>query len=142
MNELVERAKAALLTGGYTCVVCGKQMIETSAERGVKPLVRWVEQRRDFSGCAAADKVVGKATAFLYVLLRVETVYAAVISHAALQTLTAHGVTVTYGQAVEYIVNRQGDGVCPFERAVWSLTSPAEAYQTIRRQMERMGITL
>lgn len=142
MNGLVERAKTELLMGGYTCVVCGKQTTETSTERGVKPLVRWLEQQRDFSGCAAADKVVGKATAFLYVLLRVETVYAAVISQTALQTLTAHGVTVTYGQAVEYIVNRQGDGICPFEGAVLPLTSPAEAYQTIRRQMETMGITL
>ncbi len=142
MSGLTECAKTALLTGNYTCVICGEQMMETSTERGVKPLVRWLEQQRDFSGCGAADKVVGKATAFLYVLLRVEAVYAAVISQAALQTLTAHGVTVTYRQLVDHIINRKGDGICPFEQAVLLITSPTEAYRTIRHQMDKMQITL
>ena len=136
------RAKEELSAGGYTCVICAQSGIFTSTERGVKPLLRWLEQGMDFAGATAADKVVGKATAFLYRLLGVKAVYAAVISRAALQTLTDGGIAVEYDTLAEHIVNRQGDGICPFEQATLSLTDPQTAYAAIRRRMTAMGITL
>lgn len=70
----MERARKILKTGGYTCVLHKNGTICTAAARGVKPLVPWLTEGLDVRGFSAADKVAGRATAYLYVLLRVEEV--------------------------------------------------------------------
>ena len=137
-----DRAVQALSAGEYTCVLCKGEEIITSQARGVKPLVRWYVSGRDFSGFSAADKVVGKATAFLYALLKVKAVYAAVISQGALEVLAGAGIEARYGQAVPNIINRKGDGICPFEEAVLDIQDAPCAYLAIRSKMEEMNIAL
>ena len=66
MNNDLAKAKKILSDTGATCVLCkGKSRCESQL-RGVTPLVDLLDTGMDFSGYAAADKVVGKATAFLY----------------------------------------------------------------------------
>lgn len=141
MNEW-NQAKEKLLTEGYTCVLCSEEKVYTSTFRGVKPLVQWLADGTDLKNFYAADKVVGKATAFLYVLLGVKAVYAHVISKSALTVLEANGIGAQYGTLVENIINRKGDGICPFEEAVMEIDDAKEAYPAIRRKMEEMNITL
>ena len=93
MNEL-KKAKEILKSGEYTCILCKGDELFTSQHRGVKPLTIWLESKEDFSGFYAADKVVGRATAYLYVLLGVAAVYADVISVSALDVLKKHNVLV------------------------------------------------
>lgn len=138
----LNRAMQALSAGEYTCVLCKGEEIFTSRARGVKPLVSWYVSEKDFSGFSAADKVVGKATAFLYALLKVKAVYAAVISQGALEVLAAAGILVQYGQAVPNIINRKGDGICPFEEAVLHIQDAPSAYLAIRRKMQELNIAL
>ena len=135
----LERAKEYLKSGNYTCVIEKDDCFYTSSERGVKPLVNWMESKIDFHGAYAADKVIGKATAFLYVLLGVTKVYAGVISQTALQVLQVNGISTEYGQVVEYIINRKKDGMCPFEAAVLEIDNPQTAYEEIRRKMVEMN---
>ncbi len=141
MTDL-ENAKQLLLEKDFTCVLCRDQDIRTSRFRGVKPLVSWYAGQEDAAGFCAADKVVGKATAFLYVLLGAKAVYAGVISHSALQVLTDHHIAAEYDLLVENIINRKGDGICPFEEAVLDIQEPQEAYAAIRRKMEALNISL
>ena len=135
-------AKNTLRTGGYTCVICKGEDKHTSNLRGVKPLVQLVESGASFEGYCAADKVVGRATAFLYVILGVKEIYAAIISQPALEILTAHGIRVEYDIKVSNIINRAGDGICPFEAAVMSIDTPRDAYNAILSKMQKMGIPL
>ena len=136
-----EIAKQLLAQNNYTCVLCCDDMIYTSEKRGVCPLVEWLEDdSRNFSGASAADKVVGRGAAFLYVLLGVREGYANVISHAAIEVLRGHDVTVEYSIAVERIINRKGDGICPFEETVLCITDAKEAYYAIKQKMCDMGI--
>ena len=141
MKQLT-RAKEILNAEGYTCVMCRENELYTSNERGVKPLVVWLESGNDFQGCCAADKVVGKATAFLYVLLNVKAVYARILSKSAWQVFDEYGIAVEYDTLVEYIVNRKGDGMCPFESAVLNVADPTSAYKVIRGKMRDMNIML
>ncbi len=138
----IEKAKQYLLLDNYTCVLCKDCEIHTSAQRGVKPLVIWLESGNDFNGFSAADKVVGKATAFLYVLLGIKEVYANVISKSALQVLVDNSINVEYGELVENIINRQGNGICPFESAVLEINDAQNAYKAIRNKMTEMNITV
>ena len=115
-NDLI-KAKYLLSEGGYTCVLCRGDICRTSTARGVRPLVEFLDEGifRDFS---AADKVIGKATAFLYVLLGVRAVYTPVISESALEILLAQGIRVEFDLAVPAIFNRTRTGFCPMETAV------------------------
>lgn len=136
----LEKAKKILTENGYTCVLCKKEKSYTSIQRGVRPLVEWLESSNDLTGFSAADRVVGRGAAFLYVLLGVKAVYAHVISNAALEVLTAHNIAVEYDAAVENIINRQGNGICPFEGAVLGIINAQEAYVAIRQKMQEMGM--
>ena len=138
----LKHATEMLLNGGYTCVLHRGEQTYTSTLRGVKPLVQWVESDLNLRGFSAADKVVGKATAYLYVLLGVGALYAHVISESALAVLKENGIPVEYGNLVPHIINRAGNGICPFEEAVMDIHEPKTAYTAIRAKMQAMNITL
>ena len=141
MTDL-EKAQRILQEGNYTCVLCRGDEVHTSQARGVRPLVRWLTFGPDLTGFSAADKVVGKATAYLYCLLGVKAVHAGVMSGAAAEVLRENGIQVTQDKLVENIINRSGNGICPFEAAVWDIHTPGEALTAIREKMEEMNIPL
>ena len=134
----LQTAKKQLLEGGYTCVLCLDGKIATSTYRGVKPLLNWLDEGLDMTGASAADKVVGRATAFLYCLLGVSRVYAAVMSRPAAQVLEENGIEAHWGELVDGIINRRGTGPCPFEDAVMHITDSQEALTAIRNKMAMM----
>lgn len=138
--QALQNAKNLLLMETYTCVLCNGDHCFTTQQRGVKPLVQWLEQGNVPVGFAAADKVVGKATAFLYCLLGAKAVYANVMSRSAMKILEANDVYVQYAELTDYIENRTKDGICPFEMAVMEISDPKQALEVIYRKMNEMGI--
>lgn len=138
MRSDIEKAKSLLKSGGYTCVLCSEDKVYTSTERGVKPLLAWIDSGTDMSGFSAADKVVGKAAAFLYVILGVKAVYAGVISESAEKVLTENGIAVEYGTLTDAIRNHAGTGFCPMETAVKSISEPYAALEAVRRKIEEL----
>ncbi len=137
MSDL-SAAKQLLKQGNYTCVLCKGEQILTETARGVAPLLRLLESGCELHGFSAADKVVGKGAAFLYVLLGVSEVYADVISESALAVLRAAGIGVQHGMLVPYIKNRKGDGRCPIEQAVLSLDTASEALAVIHKTLRAL----
>lgn len=135
-------AKTLLRDGGYTCVLCCGEAVITSKERGVKPLVKWLIEKKDLRGFFAADKVVGRATAFLYVLLGVKAVYARVISAPAIDVFEEYGVFVEFDTLVDNIINRSGTGPCPFEAEVIGVTEAKAAYSLILKKLSDLQIPL
>lgn len=138
----LEKAKQRLISGGYTCIICKGETEFISFDRGVKPLVKWLKEEKGLEGFSAADKVVGKATAFLYALLKVKAVYANVISESALSALKNHGIYTEYSEIVPNIINRQKDGICPFELAVLQTEDAKTAYKIILEKMSQMNISV
>lgn len=139
MTDL-KRAKDLLQSGAYTCVLCEKGNCISTTLRGVKPLVQWLQAGEIQKGFCAADKVVGRATAFLYCLLGANAVYASVMSRPAMEVLQQHGIYTECDRQVENIINRAGDGICPFEEAVLHIVEPEAAYRAILAKMDAMGI--
>ena len=137
MTDL-EKARALLAEGDITVAVCGGEDVRTDTRRGVAPLLGWLDEGADLTGYAAADKVVGKAAAFLYLRLGVTTVYGGVMSRPAYDLLTAHGVAATYGALVPAIRNRAGDGDCPMETVTRPLTDPVEAERAVRQRLAEL----
>lgn len=138
----IHDARSILKEQGYTCVLCRESTVYTSRLRGVKPLAQWLQSGTDLRGFSAADKVVGRATAFLYVLLGVKEVHAAVMSRAAREVLEDQGITASWDTLTDHIINRAGDGICPFEEAVLEITDPHAALIAIHEKMRQMQISL
>ena len=141
-KKIIDLAKEKLTEGGYTCVLTDGKDFYCSELRGEKPLVRFIDRKSVPCGLYAADKVVGKATAYLYVILQIRALYAFVISEPALSVLDAYGIHVSYGTLVPNIINRRGDGICPFEEAVLSSASPEDAYSAILKKMIELNIDI
>lgn len=139
MNLDTQKARLLLEEGNYTCVICRGDTLHTATERGVKPLLNWLDSGLDLRGFCAADRVVGRATAYLYVLLGVSEVYARVMSRPAAEVLTQHGITHETDILTDGIINRRGTGPCPFEAAVLGITDAGEALTAIRNKMAQMG---
>lgn len=132
----LEKAKNALSDGNFTCVVCDGFKEYTSTMRGVAPLLKWLDEGMSLQGFSAADKVVGKGAAYLYILLEVKEIYANVISRPALDTLKKHNIPTSYAILTEAVKNRDNTGLCPIESAVMNIDNPHDALTAIRNKLE------
>ena len=138
MHELTKRAREILIENGYTAVLCSEDEVYYSTERGVKPLIGFLESGKNFSGFCAADKAVGLGAAHIYILLRVRSVFATVISSSARALLESAGIAVSFESEVPYIINRKGDGRCPIETAVLGITDSKDALTKIKQALKAL----
>ena len=138
MNDLI-KAKEILENGAFTCVLVKGDEVISFSERGVKPLLALLSQSKNLESFCAADKVVGKAAAFLYLLLGVKKLHALVISEHALSLLRENGVCVSYDTLVPMIRNRTDTGFCPMEQATMNCSSPEEALAAIKETLKKLN---
>ena len=136
--ENLQKARDLLGSGNYTCVVCKENTVYTTTQRGVAPLLNWLEAEIDLSGFSAADRVVGRGAAFLYCLLGVKEVHARVMSYPAEEVLLAHGIAASADTYVPGIINRDGTGPCPFEAAVLEIQDAQTALIAIKEKRRQM----
>ena len=134
----LDRAIARLQEGDLTCVITDGTHTFESHARGVAPLLAWLESGEVPSGCVAADRVVGKAAAFLYVHLGVVAVHARVMSIPAAEVLSRYGIEWSADEQVSAIRNRAGTGYCPMERAVWKLQKADDVPALLRAALEKL----
>ena len=139
MEKDLKRATELLTSGEYTCVFVNRDQTITSTERGVAPLLKLVESGKNLKGFCAADKVVGRAAAFLYVLLTPEKLFAQSLSESAKAVLEQNGIPVCYNTLTQGIINRKGDGPCPMEQATKHATTPTQALFAIRSTLEKLS---
>ncbi|NLY18037.1 MAG: DUF1893 domain-containing protein [Clostridiaceae bacterium] len=139
--EGIELAKKILMDNNYTCVaVQGKDVVLTSFERGVKPLIQLYETKKDsYESLYLADKVIGKAAAYLAVLCGITSIYTNVVSEEAKKVLRTYNIPVSYELEVPFIVNRRGDGKCPMEELSEGVNEPLEMYHRIKGWLAKMG---
>lgn len=134
----MEKAREIFSTGEYTCVLCKDDTIVTSTERGVKPLVRFLDIGEDYTGFSAVDKIVGKSAGHLYMLMGVKCIHASVMSREACEFLTAGGVEATADTFTDKIINRIGNDICPMEKAVSGIEDSQLALLKIRETMAEL----
>lgn len=138
METNLQKARTLLEAGDFTCVVCCGEQVYTTADRGVAPLLSWLDAGTDLTGFSAADRVVGRGAAFLYCLLGVKEVYARVMSCPAAEVLRSYGIDAQAGTFVEGIINRKGTGPCPFEAAVMDIQDARKALTAIRSKRKQL----
>lgn len=133
----LERAKQILSSGNYTLVLVNDKGFQTDRLRGVRPLLK--RYGEDYSSYSAADKVIGKGAAFLYILLGIKEIYTHIISKPALEVLLENKVSVEYDILVDNIINHNKTGFCPIETATMNISSPNEALAVIKETLSKLA---
>jgi len=136
LGNTIEKA-AACLIGDATCVLYRtEEDIQISHEKGIRPLVLWMaEDENALRGAAVADRIVGRAAAFLAVYGGAQAVYGEVMSEGAVSVLKNAGIAYKYKILTDKIINRRGDGPCPMEQAVADITNPAQAAAVLKAKV-------
>ncbi len=141
MNDL-RGAKEQLDTASdLTLVLRNGDTVYTDTRRGITPMLELLSGRVVLTGFSVADRVVGRASALLFVRAGVCAVYARVVSEGALAVLTHYGIPCEYRKRVERIINREGTGTCPMESAVRDTLDPVSAEQILRLTMQKMQVS-
>lgn len=135
--EIMEM-KEKLTEEQLTCIIFDDTIVYTSKERGIRPLLRLIDEGTAYAGFSAVDRVVGKAAAFAYVLLGIRRLHACVISEEAKKVLENHAIDMTYDMLVEYIRNREGNGRCPMEGAVLEIEDAGRAMDAVRKKLQEL----
>ncbi len=128
MEDLIK-----ILHDGKHSLVVANGSVKTYDGRGITDIFNLLNNDPEFlDGSEIADKIVGKGAAALMVLGNVSAVYADVISEPALDLFRRYAVKVYYGQVVQNIINRRGDGICPVEKICMPCDKAIECLPLIR----------
>ena len=136
MDKDFQKAKEEYNKGQYTLVICKDADIVTSDITGIKPLINLIEEKKEYKGYSAADKIVGRAAAFLYTLLEVKNLYGEIMSKGATEILKNAKINFEYKTLTDFIENRKKDGMCPMDEAVKNINDPKEAYEAIKEKIK------
>ncbi len=116
-------------------IVKNREVVSESIEKGVAPFFFAVSSL-NVKGASLADKIVGKAVAFLCVHAGIASVYAQVMSNPALEVLRTNAIYAEADAMVPMILNRKKDGQCPIEKIVDTCTTAEEAFAVLKRKFE------
>ncbi|MGL4736519.1 MAG: DUF1893 domain-containing protein [Cellulosilyticaceae bacterium] len=125
----------------YSCVVLQDgDVLLTSREKGITPLYGFLESLEVYpkGKLELADKIIGRAAAFLAIKLGVRYIDTRVLSETALEVLAKYNVQVVCDEIVPYIFNRNRDGQCPMESALADVLEVDEALEVIHDFRRRM----
>ncbi len=131
----IKKAKKLLSVPGTTLAVCRGGVLFVSQKSGIAPALDCLSLGDALHGSAAADKIIGKAAAMLFISAGVRELYGEVMSLAAAAMLDKYGVVRSHTILTEVIVNRKGDGICPMEEAVMDISDPSKAEAALRKKL-------
>ena len=132
----IELAKTNL--DGHSVCLCRNGEIITDDGRGISPMMRFIAEGKELTGYSAADLIVGKAAAMLFVKAGIVCVHGKTMSESGKAYLEAHGIPCTYNVLTEKIINRQGTDICPMEKTVAEISDADEAYEALGRKLAEL----
>lgn len=137
MND-IDIAKREL--EGHSICLCRNGEFLTDDGRGISPMMNFIAEGKDLTGFSAADVIVGKAAAMLFVKAGIVCVHGKVMSAAGKDFLDSHDIPNTFDELTDKIINRQGTDICPMEKTVSSLDDIEEGYAALAaKRLELMS---
>lgn len=123
---------------GHSICLCRHGEIIFDDGKGISPMMKFIAAGRDLRGYCAADLIVGKAAAMLFVKAGIAEVYGETMSKAGSEYLRSHGIPFSYDNLTDRIINRKGDGICPMEKAVADISDPDEGYEALKQKIAEL----
>ena len=123
----------AFLNSADTLWILSPQgVIFRSQRKGIAPLICYIEQASLTEEVTVFDKVTGNAAALLLKKANGRELFSSLGSRWATETLRGFGVEAHFTHIVPYIINRSGNGMCPFEKLSLGKT-PEEFYENLEQ---------
>lgn len=113
----IQLARETLLLNNLKIVIVNNnEVVYTNDGFGIKPLyIAYMTIKDKMENASCADRVIGKAAAWIYSKAKIKELYCDVITTEAKHILEENNIDVTFAQEVEYIENREKNGMCPVE---------------------------
>lgn len=132
----IQIAKANL--DGHTICLCRDGNCIYSRDRGIAPMMNFIESGLELGGYSVADVVVGKAVALLFIKCGIKSVFAKTISEYAKTVLERFGIEYEYEVLTDKIINRDGTDICPMEKSVINTDEPFAAYEILKQKLKEL----
>lgn len=116
---------------GHSICLCRDGVWLTDDSRGISPMMKLIASGKNLNGYAAADTIVGRAAAMLFVKAGITAVHGKVMSEGAKTYLESRGIPCTFETLTDRIINRSGTDICPMEKAVAAITDENEGYNAL-----------
>lgn len=123
---------------GHSICLCKKGKLIISDGRGISPMMKFIAENKELNGYSAADIIVGKAAAILFVKAGISCVHGRTMSESGKAYLESHGILCTYGILTEKIINRNGTDICPMEKTVADIYDSENGYEALRKRVKEM----
>lgn len=123
---------------GHSICLCKDSTILTDDSRGIAPMMKLIAAGTDLRGYSAADLIVGKAAAMLFVKAGIVSVFGRVMSEAALHYLEQHGISAEYDTLTGKIINRLGTDICPMEKTVAVINDAEQGYEALKQKIAEL----
>ena len=141
VNEEIVRdlklAREVLSTTDCSIVVVsyGKIWKKKKGE-GIKSILEVFEEMgEDIHRSVIGDRILGRASALLCRYVKAQGVYSPQGTKTGIALLIMGGVPCQVDELIPLIINRNGNGLCPFEEMLKDVDSPDEAYKILKEKV-------
>lgn len=120
-------------------VIKNQDVLEKKKGLGIRPILEIVDEMGEkIEGCIIGDRILGRASSLLCRYAKVGGVYSPQGTKTAIALLIMGGIPCQVDRLIPKIMNRDGDGSCPFEKLLKDVVSPDEAYKLINDKIKDM----
>jgi hypothetical protein len=136
MTESEQLIQTTIRSGDATlCAADGGELVYRLTGRGISALLTAVEEECVVSHGPLdwGDKLLGRAAALMFMLVRPRSVFALTMSTGAQDVLRTAGIPFTCDTVILDVLNRAGTGPCPMEAAVSGINEPLVAMETLKQ---------
>ena len=97
-------------------IVNNNQIVYKNDGYGIKPLYcAFMNIKDQMKDASCADRVIGKAAAWIYKEAEIKELYCDVITTRAKNLLLDSGIEVVFEEEIDFVENRDRTGMCPVE---------------------------
>ncbi len=137
----LEVVKQGLRCGWSAVLAIGGRILDKEKGSGIKPAFLIVRRRFEGVGTFGSpephlvfgDKVLGLAAFRLGALLGAGVMWGNMISELAVKEAVRRGVRMCGSEFVPFILNRDGNDLCPMEKLASSCTDDAQFYAELEK---------
>jgi hypothetical protein len=133
----IDIAREAISNSDNSIVVVqyGKIWKQTKGD-GIRPFLEVIEEMGDeIHGTVIGDRILGKASAMLCRYSNVKGVYSPQGTKTGIALLIMGGIPCQVDQLIPFIKNRDGSGLCPFEKMLEGVDTPDKAYKILKEKI-------
>lgn len=139
-NDYTKEASALLSEGVNLAFLFEDGRLFCSDGKGISDLLSVSKTENSLRGAIAADKIVGRAAALLYVRCKPKFLYAETLSEGGKRILERADICFSHRTLTPSIMNRKGTDICPMDDAVKDIsdTDTKAAYRAISNRLKEL----